>query len=149
MRRSLRRTFFRPEYGHPRVFAIPISKTLVICASRVTLTQIAKAIWEGDAHITRVLEMEIPSHCDTGLLPQKGKRNLNGEQPCAGYCFFFFFFYYFFYTLISCNLDSNVERTILLFFFCQLLLQFNFENKLTKKTTSPSPNFPTGIWLQR
>ena len=22
-------------------------------------------------------------HCDTGLLPQKGKRDLNGEQPCT------------------------------------------------------------------
>ena len=23
-----------------------------------------------------------PCHCDTGLLPQKGKRDLNGDQPC-------------------------------------------------------------------
>ena len=22
-------------------------------------------------------------HCDTGLVPQKGKRDLNGEQPCT------------------------------------------------------------------
>ena len=24
-----------------------------------------------------------PYHCDTGLLPQKGKRDLNGEQICT------------------------------------------------------------------
>ena len=24
-----------------------------------------------------------PYHCDTGLLPQKRKRDLNGEQPCT------------------------------------------------------------------
>ena len=24
-----------------------------------------------------------PYHCDTGLLPQKGKRDLNGEQSCT------------------------------------------------------------------
>ena len=24
-----------------------------------------------------------PYHCDTGLLPQKGKRDLNGEQLCT------------------------------------------------------------------
>ena len=24
-----------------------------------------------------------PCHCDTGLLPQKGKRDLNGEQLCT------------------------------------------------------------------
>ena len=24
-----------------------------------------------------------PYHCDTGLLPQKGKRDLNEEQPCT------------------------------------------------------------------
>ena len=41
-------------YGHPRVLGIPIPKTLVIWASPVTLTltQIARVIWEGDAHIT-------------------------------------------------------------------------------------------------
>ena len=42
--------------GHPRVLGIPIRKTLVIWASPVTLTlaltQIAKVIWEEDAHIT-------------------------------------------------------------------------------------------------
>ena len=78
-------------YGHPRALAIPISKTLVIWTFPVTLTltQIAKVIWEGDAHITRVLGMGMPKtpgwpyHCDTGLLPQKGKRDLNGEQPCT------------------------------------------------------------------
>ena len=59
-------------YGHLRVLGIPISKTLVIWASPVTLTitQIAKVIWEGDAHITRVLDMgmpetrEYPYHCN-------------------------------------------------------------------------------------
>ena len=39
---------------------IPIPKTLVIWASPVTLTLIAKVIWEGDAHITSVLEMGMP-----------------------------------------------------------------------------------------
>ena len=24
-----------------------------------------------------------PYHCDTGLLAQKGKRDLNGDQPCT------------------------------------------------------------------
>ena len=24
-----------------------------------------------------------PCHCDTGLLPQKGKSDLNEEQPCT------------------------------------------------------------------
>ena len=40
--------------GHPRVMGIPIPKTLVIWVSPVTqtLTQIAKIIREGDAHIT-------------------------------------------------------------------------------------------------
>ena len=40
--------------GHPRVMGIPIPKTLVIWVSPVTqtLTQIAKIITEGDAHIT-------------------------------------------------------------------------------------------------
>ena len=56
--------------------------------------------------------MEIPSHCDTGLLPQKGKRDLNGEQPCAVTVFFFFFFI----LQISCTLDSNVERAVFFFF---------------------------------
>ena len=78
-------------YGHPRVLGIPIPKTLVIWASPVTLTltQIAKVIWEGDVHITRVLGMGMPKtrgcpyHFDTGLLPQKGKRDLTGEQSCT------------------------------------------------------------------
>ena len=41
---------------------IPIFKTPVIWASYVTLTltQIAKVIWEGDAHIPRVLGMGMP-----------------------------------------------------------------------------------------
>ena len=78
-------------YGNTRVLGLPIPKTLVIWASPVTLnlTQIAKVIWEGDADITRVLGMGMPKtrgcpyHCDTGLLPQKGKRDLNGEQSCT------------------------------------------------------------------
>ena len=58
-------------YGHPRVLGIPILKHLVIWASPVTLTQIAKVIWEGDSPITRVLGMErpktrgCPCHCNT------------------------------------------------------------------------------------
>ena len=44
-----------------------------------------------DVHITRVLGMGMPApktqgcsyHCDTGLLPQKRKRDLNGEQSCT------------------------------------------------------------------
>ena len=49
-------------YGHQRVLGIPIPKTLVIRASPVTLTltQIAKVIWERDAYITRVLGMGMP-----------------------------------------------------------------------------------------
>ena len=40
--------------------SVLIAKTLVIWASlTLTLTQIAKVIWEGDAHITRVLGMGI------------------------------------------------------------------------------------------
>ena len=78
-------------YGNTSVLGIPIPKTLVIWASPVTLnlTQIAKVIWEGDADITRVLGMGMPKtrgcpyRCDTGLLPQKGKRDLNGEQSCT------------------------------------------------------------------
>ena len=78
-------------YGHPQVLVIPIPKILVIWASPVTLTltQIGKVIWEGDIHITRVLGIGMPKtrgcpyHCDTGLLPQKRKRDLNGEQSCT------------------------------------------------------------------
>ena len=51
-------------YGHPRALGISIPKTLVIWASPVTLTltltQIAKVIREGDAHITRILGMGMP-----------------------------------------------------------------------------------------
>ena len=183
-------------YGHPRVLVIPIPKTLVILTSPVTLTltQIAKVIWEGNVHIARVLGMGMPKtrgcpyHCDTGLPPQKGKRDLNGEQSCTvtvikevysskccpatfhlstwlAYnlslsCWNYlkhinkFFTTVLFRTLqISCYLDSNVERT---FFFLSTTftpsaynLQLNFENKLTKETTRPTPNFLTGIWLQR
>ena len=44
-------------YGHPHVLGISILKTLVIWASPVTLTQIAKVRWEGDVYITRVWGM--------------------------------------------------------------------------------------------
>ena len=60
-------------YGHPRVLGIPIPKTLVILVSPVTLTltltQIAKVMWEGDAHITmRMLKTRGCSyHCDSGI----------------------------------------------------------------------------------
>ena len=64
-------------YGHPYVLGVPIPKTLLIWASpgnlTRTLTQIARVIWEGDAHVTRVLGMEMakmrgcPYHCNTGL----------------------------------------------------------------------------------
>ena len=55
---------------------IPIRQTLVMWVSPVTqtltLTQIAEVIWEGNAHITRVLGMGMPKsrgypyHWDTG-----------------------------------------------------------------------------------
>ena len=45
-------------YGHPRVLGYPILKPLVIWVSPViltlTLTQITKVIWKGDAHTTWV-----------------------------------------------------------------------------------------------
>ena len=66
--------------------------------------------------------MEIPSHCDTGLLPQKGKRDLNGEQPCAVTVFFFYILQ------ISCTSDSNVERAVFFFsvnYFYNLILKTN------------------------
>ena len=50
---------------------IPIPKTLVIWASPVTLTIIAKIRWGGDAHITRLLAMWMPKtrgcpyHCNS------------------------------------------------------------------------------------
>ena len=47
-------------YGHPRVLGILIVKTPCDMASSVTLTQIAKVLWEGDAHITRGLGMGMP-----------------------------------------------------------------------------------------
>ena len=51
-------------YGHPRFLSIPIPETLLIWTSPVTLTltltQIAKVIWEGNTHITRVLGMGMP-----------------------------------------------------------------------------------------
>ena len=195
-------------YGHPRVLGIPIPKTLVIWAFPVTLiltltqTQIAKVIWEGDVHITRVLGMGMPKtrgcpyHCDTGLLPQKGKRDLNGEQSCtvtvikevySSKCCPATFHLS---TWLAWNLPlsrwnylkhinnfcTTVVRVLTTFqntpnflqfglkcrkdnfnfFFLSTTftpsaykLQLHFENKLTKETTRPSPNFLTGIWLQR
>ena len=194
-------------YGHPRVLGIPIPKTLVIWAFPVTLiltltqTQIAKVIWEGDVHITRVLGMGIPKtrgcpyHCDTGLLPQKGKRDLNGEQSCtvtvikevySSKCCPATFHLS---TWLAWNLPlsrwnylkhiNNFCTTVVIrvlttfqntpnflqfglkcrkdnFFFLSTTftpsaynLQLHFQNKLTKETTRPPPNFLTGIWLQR
>ena len=40
------------QYEHPRVLGIPIPKTLVMWV--LTLTQIAKVVWEGDAYIASV-----------------------------------------------------------------------------------------------
>ena len=64
-------------YGHPRVLGVPIPKTLLIWASpgnlTRTITQIVRVIWEGDAHVTRVLGMEMAKtqrcsyHSNTGL----------------------------------------------------------------------------------
>ena len=42
-------------HGYSRVLGTPIPKTLVIWASPVTLIQITKVTWEGDADTTRVL----------------------------------------------------------------------------------------------
>ena len=71
-------------YGHPRVLGIPILKPLVICASSVTvaltLTKIAKVIWKGDAHTTRINGLGIrmpktrgcPYHCNAGAVGRGG-----------------------------------------------------------------------------
>ena len=66
--------FLSQWYGYPLVLGIPIPKTLVIWASPVTLTltltQVAKVIWKGDARITRILGMRMPKtrgcphHCN-------------------------------------------------------------------------------------
>ena len=59
----------------PRVLGIPIPKALVMWVSPLTLTQIAKVVWEGDACIDRVLGMGMPKtrgwpyHCHTGGTP--------------------------------------------------------------------------------
>ena len=74
-RRELLSFFSRLPHQHPCSFGVPILKSLGIWVSPVTLTltQIAKVIWEGDANITRVLGMEMPKtggcpyHCFTGL----------------------------------------------------------------------------------
>ena len=70
---------------------IPIPKTLVIWASPVILTLIAKVIWEGDAHITSVLEMGMPisltvtktiaSHADEPLRPRLSREAKSGKMP--------------------------------------------------------------------
>ena len=64
-------------YLHPRGLGVPIPKTLLIWTfpGNLTrnLTQIAKVIWEGDVHVTRVLGMGMaktrgcPYHCNNGL----------------------------------------------------------------------------------
>ena len=74
-RRELLSFFSRLPHQDPCSFGVPILKSLGIWVSPVTLTltQIAKVIWEGDAHITRVLGMGMPKtggcpyHCFTGL----------------------------------------------------------------------------------
>ena len=70
---------------------IPIPKTLVIWASPVILTLIAKVIWEGGAHITSVLEMGMPisltvaktiaSHADEPLRPRLSREAKSGKMP--------------------------------------------------------------------
>ena len=49
--------YWRPVsqwYEHPRVLGILIPKPLVIWVIPLTLTQIAKVVWEGDAYIASV-----------------------------------------------------------------------------------------------
>ena len=48
-------------YGHPRVLGIPIPKTLVIWASPSHLILAIMVRVTGDAHITRVLGMGMPT----------------------------------------------------------------------------------------
>ena len=87
------------DMGVPAVWASPFPKPLVIWTSPVTLTlsQIAKLIKEGDAHISRVLRMEIPKtrgcpyHCNTGsgkVFPSSGiwtKYSAGFGKPLTGY----------------------------------------------------------------
>ena len=75
---------------------IPIPKMLVIWASPVTLTrtlsQIAKVIAEGEAHIIRVLGMGMPKlrgcsyHCDSALRLSlfSDARKFNRISDCRG-----------------------------------------------------------------
>ena len=58
------------------IWASPFPKTLVICASLVTLTQIAKVISEGDAHHTRVLGRGMPITLWPRPSPFLGKKAL-------------------------------------------------------------------------
>ena len=73
-----------PRFGHP------LPKTLVIWGSTVTLTltltQIAKVIREGDAHITRVLgrgrpkrRRGCPYHCNSALAYEPAHLCKSGE----------------------------------------------------------------------
>ena len=87
------------DMGVPAVWASPFPKPLVIWTSPVTLTlsQIAKLIKEGDAHISRALRMEIPKtrgcpyHCNTGsgkVFPSSGiwtKYSAGFGKPLTGY----------------------------------------------------------------
>ena len=63
------RTHCYSDMGISRVLGIPIPKTLRYGLPHVTLTlTLTKnryAIWEGDAHITRVMGMGMPYHCNT------------------------------------------------------------------------------------
>ena len=79
---------FSPSSHCHSDMGIPLPKTLVIWASPVTLIliHIAKVIWEGDAHITRVLRMGMPKtqgcsyHCNTASF-----------HPLLSWCIPFYF----------------------------------------------------------
>ena len=87
------------DMGVPASWASPFPKPLVIWTSPVTLTlsQIAKLIKGGDAHIPRVLRMEIPKtpgcpyHFNTGsgkVFPGSGiwtKYSAGFGKPLTGY----------------------------------------------------------------
>ena len=67
------------SYGHPRVLGIPTPETLVIWASPVTLTltQIAKLIWEGEPISLWFQEWGCLYHCNNANA--KIKREETGE----------------------------------------------------------------------
>ena len=65
--------YWRPVsqwYEHPRVLGILIPKPLVIWVIPLTLTQIAKVVWEGDAYIASVFNGNGDAHITvtTGVL---------------------------------------------------------------------------------